>query len=79
MWINYVLSKCRWVQTRKKNTNNLLVDVYLLAIIISLYNVLQLIQAGLRELEEETGLHIQPTQCEDQQVHILSLWEVSYI
>ena len=50
-----------------------------LFIIISFYDLLQLIQAGLRELEEETGLHIQPTQCEGQQVHILSLWEVSYI
>ncbi|CAC5426380.1 Nucleoside diphosphate-linked moiety X motif 17 [Mytilus coruscus] len=34
-----------------------------------------LIEAGLRELEEETGLHILPSQCVDQQVHILSLWE----
>ncbi|XP_052098561.1 nucleoside diphosphate-linked moiety X motif 17-like isoform X1 [Mytilus californianus] len=34
-----------------------------------------LIEAGLRELEEETGLHILPSQCVDQQVHVLSLWE----
>lgn len=41
-----------------------------------LFLFLQLIEAGLRELEEETGLHILPSQCIDQQVDILALWEV---
>ena len=36
----------------------------------------QLSQAGLRELEEETGLHLTTDMCENGRVTPLALWEV---
>ena len=36
----------------------------------------QLAQAGLRELEEETGLHLTTDMCENGRVTPLALWEV---
>ena len=36
----------------------------------------QLAEAGLRELEEETGLHLTTDMCENNQVTALAVWEV---
>jgi 8-oxo-dGTP pyrophosphatase MutT (NUDIX family) len=38
--------------------------------------VIKLTQAGLRELHEETGLHITEGECQGQQLTPLALWEV---
>ena len=41
-----------------------------------LKNVFQLIEAGLRELEEETGLVVTNDMCHEGHIPILAMWEV---